>query len=109
MPAKPAKPTLPVDASPIQRFQASANNLKTHQDMVDSDAFEKSSDAALLDILIEIGRGVTDPNSAMRAGYEASGAVKAMRRLKTLAEIDKAEPAAPMVGLLQPTEPTRRP
>ena len=109
MPAKPTKPNLLVDASPIERFQARASNLAKHQDMVDSDAFETSSDAALLEILIEIGRGVTDPNSAMRAGYEASGAVKAMRRLKTLAEISKTEPEPPMAGLLQPTEPPRRP
>jgi hypothetical protein len=96
-------------SSPKERFQSDAARIKFHQDLVDKDAFDVSTDAALAEFVTNIGRQASDPNRAMSVGFQLRGAIDFLHELKTLAEQPKPKAKAPNPDNLEPTDPFRRP
>lgn len=113
--SKPSKPQtsatgqpITVFSSPRERFQSETENISAHHALVDGEAFELGSDAALCEYVTKLGRQALDPNKAMAVGFKLAGAVEFLNEFKTLAEVHKplTKPIDP--DNLTMTEPQRR-
>lgn len=84
-PQNPSMPSLPfVMQTPRQRFKESQSNLADHRRMVESDAFERAADYALMEYTMILGR--TPEGLAAAAHFKSVGAQEFLLILKTLAE-----------------------
>lgn len=75
-----------INPSPRTRFQSKPANLTNHRSMIDSEAFERASDAALAEYCLSLADQVRDGNTALAAGFRLLGAHEAFNVLKTLAD-----------------------
>jgi hypothetical protein len=108
MPSKTKPAEVSVHSTPRERFQSSTANLKAHQDLVDLDAFDRGTDAALVDLFMELGKNVKDEKTAAEAGYMLKGAEAYLRRLKTFAEVSAPYVQPETYGELRSTDQPRR-
>lgn len=108
-PTKAAKPSITPFSTPRDRFQSVQTNIEAHQNLIDSEAFERGSDAAMLEFCSVLSGSVANAESALAAGHQLKGAFAYLRKLKTLAEASKVEAKQGNPDVLQPTEPYRRP
>jgi len=93
-PANPAMPKMPfVMKSPRQRFHDSQAFLADHRRMVESDAFQRAADYALMEYTRVIGN--TPEGLAAAAHFKSVGAQEFLLIFKTLAESSHMPKSAP--------------
>ena len=72
--------------TPRARFQSGTNNIRDHRALLESPAFERACDFALLEYQRALADQSRDGNSAMAVGFRAMGAIEFLGILKTLGE-----------------------
>lgn len=85
-------PTPILNPSPKQRFMQSGTRVSDHRNMVSSDTFERSADAALLQYAGVLANA-TNPNEAMVNGLKLQGAQEFLQTFRLLAETFRAPTA----------------
>ncbi len=90
MAASPAeKPRVPEPIrhpTPRQRFLLNGTFLKEHHNLVDSSAFERGCDYALLQYQRQLSESVTDAVGAGAAGLKMKGVMEFLAVLRSLAD-----------------------
>jgi hypothetical protein len=85
----------PRNPTPKERFQQVGTFMKRHHDLVDNEMFNTSTDFAMLQYQAQVGRQITDANSAMLAGLKLQGALEFLGVLKNLGETTVLPPRRP--------------
>ena len=94
-PTKQAEPSR--NPTPKQRFCSTTMAVSAHRTMVDSDAFTRGCDFAMLQYQLMVAGQITDANAAAAVGMKLQGAIEFMTVLRNLA--DSAPPAPRKVDL----------
>ena len=94
---------------PAARFRLSGKKMSGHHNLVDSESFDTSSDAAMCQFVADLAVEATDLNAAACVGFRLRGAVEFLERFKTLGEMPKAPKRPDNLDNLRSTEPYRRP
>lgn len=82
---KPPAPYNP-NKSPKQRFVEMSQWIGEHRQMVDSPAFARGCDYALLQLQQSLSASVTDGNSAAAVAYQIKGAQLFLEMLRNISE-----------------------
>jgi len=85
MPTPPATPPN-VNPRPKARFQKVNGNITAHRALIELDAFDRGSDAAMLEYQRLLAEQTVDGNTAMSAGFRSQGALEFLSVFKTIAE-----------------------
>lgn len=72
--------------TPRQRFLMNGAFLKEHHNLVDSIAFERGCDYALLQYQRQISENITDANGAGAAGLKMKGVMEFLAVFRSLAD-----------------------
>lgn len=72
--------------SPRARFQSATGNITAHRSLIELPAFERGTDAALLEYAAKLSMQNLTGNDAMASGFKLQGAMEFLMFLKTLAE-----------------------
>lgn len=92
---KENKPPFNPNQSPKQRFLAQARWIGEHRTMVDSDAFQRAVDHALLQLQHELTPTIKDGNGAGSVGLQLQGAQYFLSILKNLSETAQLQARRP--------------
>jgi hypothetical protein len=84
-PPKPAPPYNP-NKTPKQRFVEMSQWIGEHRQMVDSVAFTRGCDFAMLQFQADVTSNITDGTGAGSAGLRMQGAQQFLQILRTLSE-----------------------
>jgi hypothetical protein len=91
-----------VNLSPKARFQQTKAVVETHKRMVESEIFEKATEAALLEYQAELSANPNNQgngNSAAAAFFKLTGAQEYIATLRALANTPRQPPQAPNLNL----------
>lgn len=80
------QPPFNPNRSPKQRFRENVKWVGEHRVMVDSDAFARACDMALLQYQINVTSNITDGQGAGAAGLKLQGAIEFLNTLRNLSE-----------------------
>lgn len=98
-----ASTTVTLNPSPKSRFQESGNNLSEHRKLIETPAFRRACDMAMLQYTIQVNGQTLDGNSAAASAFRLLGAQEFLNTLILLAEnVIPPAPKAP-VGKLTET------
>lgn len=77
----------PLNPSPKTRFHLSADNLKKHRDLVDSNEFQRGADFALLQYQAQLSLQPVEMAGAAANHFKMTGALEFLQAFRLLAEV----------------------